>query len=113
MVLMAGLDLPARAIREQLASALDLIVHLARLRDGSRRIVQIDEVVGMEGETITLADLYRFDYDAGWDDTGRFVGQLEPTGLRPTFSDKLGYMGIELPASLIGGGIETTNGRKR
>jgi pilus assembly protein CpaF len=101
MVLMSGLELPAKAIREQVASALDLIVHLSRLRDGSRRITEIAEVNGMEGDTITMSTLYKFDYDAGLDNQGRFLGQLKPTGLRPMFSDELRHMGLQLPEEMI------------
>jgi pilus assembly protein CpaF len=103
MVLMAGLDLPARAIREQVASAIDVIVHLSRLRDGTRRVTAITEVVGMEGDVVTLQDLYRFDYSAGLDAEGRFRGRCIPTGLRPRFSDRLADVGISLPPSLFGG----------
>jgi pilus assembly protein CpaF len=102
MVLMAGVDLPSRAIREQIASAFDLIVHLTRLRDGSRRITHITEVVGMEGDTITIQDIFTFDYKAGFDDDGRFVGTVRPTGIRPRFSDHLKDLGIELPAGVFG-----------
>ncbi len=102
MVLMAGVDLPARAIREQISSAIDLIVHLSRLRDGSRRIVQIAEVVGMEGETITIQDIFRFDYAAGRDEDGRFLGSVQPTGIRPQFTDRLKDFGIEVPAAVFG-----------
>jgi pilus assembly protein CpaF len=103
MVLMAGLDLPARAIREQIASAVDLIVSLSRLRDGTRRVTQVTEVNGMEGDIITLTDLYTFDYSAGIDETGRFLGAPKPTGLRPKFMDRLHEVGIALPASVFGG----------
>ena len=89
MVLMAGVDLPVRAIREQVAGALDLIIQQARLKDGSRRIVAISEVVGMEGEVITLQDLFTFDFSAGRDESGRFRGQLVSTGLRPKFAQDL------------------------
>jgi pilus assembly protein CpaF len=102
MVLMAGVDLPARAIREQIAAAVDLIVHLSRLRDGSRRIVQISEVVGMEGDTITIQDVFRFDYAAGRDEDGRFLGTVKPTGIRPQFTDRLKDFGIEIPAAVFG-----------
>ena len=101
MVLMSGLDLPIRAIREQVASAIDLIVHLSRLRDGTRRVTDISEVTGMEGETITLSTIYAFDHGAGVDSAGRFVGDLEPTGLRPMFSEELGHLGIALPQGLL------------
>jgi pilus assembly protein CpaF len=103
MVLMAGFDLPVRAIREQVASALDLIVHISRLRDGTRRVTHVTEVNGLEGDIITLTDLYTFDYAAGMDETGRFLGQAKPTGLRAYFADRLHEVGIDLPTSLFGG----------
>jgi pilus assembly protein CpaF len=102
MVLMAGIDLPTRAIREQVASAIDVIVHLSRLRDGSRRVTSVTEVVGMEGDVITLQDLYAFDYSAGITEDGRFLGTCKPTGLRPTFSERLSDNGIVLPAGIFG-----------
>ena len=105
MVMMSGIELPAKAIREQVASALDLLVHLSRLRDGSRRITEICEVNGMEGDTITLSTLYKFDYSAGIDASGRFLGELRPTGLRPMFSDELQQMGIALPEEMIRTGL--------
>jgi pilus assembly protein CpaF len=101
LVLMAGYDLPIRAIREQMASALDLIVHMSRLRDGTRRITEISEVQGMEGDAITLLDLFRFDYSAGIDPHGKFLGTLQPTGVRPKFAEKLGDLGIQMPAELF------------
>ncbi len=101
MVLMAGLDLPIRSIREQIASAMDVIVHLSRLRDGTRRITEVCEVNGMEGDTITLSTLYAFDFAAGLEDDGTYAGVIKPTGLRPMFSDELHHMGIELPEELI------------
>ncbi len=103
MVLMAGLDLPMRAIREQIASALDLIVHISRLRDGSRRITQVLEVVGMEDDTITANSLFDFDFSAGIDDEGRFRGLPQPTGIRPNFSDRLADQGFKLPGELFSG----------
>ena len=96
MVLMAGFDLPVRAIREQMASALDLIVHLTRLRDGTRRITHITEVQGMEGDVITLQDIFLFDYGMGVDEHGRFLGHLKATGVRPKFAEKLQDLGIRL-----------------
>jgi pilus assembly protein CpaF len=101
MTLMAGFDLPMRAIREQMASALDLVVHLTRLRDGTRRITHVTEVQGMEGDVIVTQDLFLFDYQAGLDEEGRYRGQLRPTGLRPKFSERLGDLGIELPPDLF------------
>jgi pilus assembly protein CpaF len=96
LVLMAGFDLPVRAIREQMASALDLIVHLSRLRDGTRRITHITEVQGMEGDVITLQDIFMFDYGMGVDEHGRFKGHLKATGVRPKFAEKLADLGIRL-----------------
>lgn len=89
MVLMAGMDLPIRAIREQVASAVDLIVHQSRFRDGSRRITHITEVERMEGEVITLQDIFVFDHSQGYDSDGRVLGRLVSTGLRPKLLDKL------------------------
>ncbi|PKW27167.1 CpaF family protein [Phycicoccus duodecadis] len=97
MVLMAGIDLPVRAIREQVAGALDLVVQQARLKDGSRRIVAVSEVVGMEGDIITLQDIFTFDWSAGRDENGRFKGTLISTGLRPKFLQDLTDLGVELP----------------
>ena len=102
MVLMAGVEIPDKAVREQVASALHLIVHLSRLPDGSRRVTQVAEVVGMEGPTITLQDIYEFDFRAGKDDEGRSLGTLRPTGVRPQFTDKLMDAGIELDPELFG-----------
>jgi pilus assembly protein CpaF len=96
LVLMAGFDLPVRAIREQMASALDVIVHLSRLRDGTRRITHITEVQGMEGDVITLQDIFLFDYGMGVDEHGRFKGHLKATGVRPKFAEKLADLGIRL-----------------
>ncbi len=101
MVLMAGVELPTRAIREQAASAIDLIVHQSRLRDGTRRITHITEVTGMESEVVTLQDLFMFDYSAGVDETGKFLGTLRPTGIRPMFVQRLADEGIQLPAGLF------------
>jgi pilus assembly protein CpaF len=101
MVLMAGMELPVRAIREQIASAVDVIVHLTRMRDGSRRITHITEVTGMEGDVVTLQDLFRYEYRAGTDEFGRPVGELRPTGLRPRFLDRLADHGVSVPTSVF------------
>src|SRR3954449_11495738 len=101
MTLMAGMDLPVRVIREQMASALDMIVHQSRLKDGSRRLTHVTEVVGMEGEVITLQDLFLFDFNAGIDEEGRFRGGLKSTGIRPSFSEKLNDYGIALEPTLF------------
>ncbi len=102
MTLMAGMDLPLRAIRDQIASAIDLVVHISRLRDGSRRVTQIAEVAGSEGDIVTMSDLFAFDFSAGLDEDGRHRGELAPTGLRPRFAERLRDSGIELPARLLG-----------
>jgi pilus assembly protein CpaF len=101
MVLMAGVDLPMRAIREQVSSAIDLVVHQSRFRDGSRRVTQISEVVGMEGDVITMQDLFKFDYSPGYDEEGRSLGQLRATGLRPKFLDKLAAQGVKVDPELF------------
>jgi pilus assembly protein CpaF len=94
MILMSGMELGVRAIREQISSALNVIVHQARMKDGSRRITHITEIVGMEGDVITLQDLFLFDYAAGIDDNGKFLGGLKSTGLRPRFMDRLQEHGV-------------------
>jgi pilus assembly protein CpaF len=99
MTLMAGMDLPLRAIREQMASAIDLIVHLARLADGTRRVVQVTEVQGMEGDVIVTQDLFRF-VQTGLDN-GRVAGYLEGRGVRPRFMDKIEATGISLPPEIF------------
>ena len=105
MVLMAGIDLPIRAIREQVAGAVDMVIQQARLKDGSRRVTAISEVVGMESDVITMQDLFTFDYSAGRDEQGRFKGTLKSTGLRPKFATELLDQGIELAADIFVRGI--------
>jgi pilus assembly protein CpaF len=102
MTLMAGMDLPVRAIREQVASALELVVHLERLRDGTRKVTHIAEIQGMEGDVITMTDIFIFE-QTGFED-GKVIGRLRPTGLRPKFIDKIETSGINLPASIFGVG---------
>jgi pilus assembly protein CpaF len=103
MVLMAGLDLPIRAIREQMSSALHLVIQLARFSDGQRRVTVVSEITGMESQIITMQDLYRFE-QLGVGEDGRILGALETTGIVPTFADRFARSGIpfrwELPASL-------------
>ncbi|MDQ1602324.1 MAG: pilus assembly protein CpaF, partial [Actinomycetota bacterium] len=101
MVLMAGVDLPVRAIREQVSSAIDLIVHQSRFKDGSRRITHVTELVGMEGDTITLQDVFKFDFGMGFDDNGRSLGVLKSTGLRPKFLTQLADHGIQVNPELF------------
>jgi pilus assembly protein CpaF len=94
LVLMAGMDLPMRAIREQVASAVDVIVHQARLKDGTRRITHVTEVERMEGDVITLQDVFLFDNGAGFDAEGRSMGTLKATGLRPKFLEKMAFSNV-------------------
>ena len=96
MVLMAGLDLPVRAIREQIASAVDLVLQQSRLQDGSRRITHLTEVQGMEGDIITLQDIFTFEQQ-GRDENNKIIGHFKPTGIRPKFMEKLMTNGINLP----------------
>ncbi len=109
MVLMAGLDLPVRAIREQIASAVDLIVHMNRLKDGSRRFIKITEVQGMEGDMITLQDLFVFDYSMGVDEKGKFRGTIKSTGLLPKFMNRLRDIGVEIPMEIFEKEIDSSN----
>jgi pilus assembly protein CpaF len=102
MVLMAGMELPVRAIREQISSALELVVHQERMRDGSRKVVNITEVAGMEGDVVTMTDIFAFEQTGI--ENGKIMGRLRPTGLRPHFMDKLEGAGIYLPPSIFGVG---------
>jgi len=102
MTLMAGMELPIRAIREQIASALELVVHLERQRDGTRKVSHISEIQGMEGDVITMTDIFVFE-QTGFEN-GKVIGRLRPTGLRPRFMDKIEQAGIRLPASIFGVG---------
>jgi pilus assembly protein CpaF len=101
MTMMAGLDLPTRAIREQVASALNLIVHIKRLRDGSRHVTHITEVVGMEGDVISLQDIFAFDDSSGFDEAGHSRGTLKATGLRPHCLDRLAAANVKVPHELF------------
>jgi pilus assembly protein CpaF len=114
MSLMAGMDLPVRVIREQMSSALDLIVHLTRLRDGTRRVTHVSEVMGMEGDVIVLQDLYLFDYGMGMDEDGKFLGRLKSTGIRPHCTERLANNGISLDSSLFASdGFSRRTGARR
>jgi len=97
MVMMAGIELPVRAIREYISSALRLVIHIARFRDGSRRISQITEVTGMEGDLISLQDVFRFEHRPGNNGDGKVNGEIVPTGIRPMFADRLAESGVALP----------------
>jgi pilus assembly protein CpaF len=101
LVMMAGYDLPVRAIREQIAAAVDLVVQISRLKDGTRRITHVTEIEGMEGDVITQQDIFLFDHGMGIGEDGKAMGKLKATGIRPSFSDKLQDQGIKLPADLF------------
>ncbi|KPV54668.1 type II secretion system protein E [Kouleothrix aurantiaca] len=101
MVLMAGMDLPVRAIREQIASAINVIVQQARLKDGSRKIINITEVQGMEGDVVVLQDVFLFE-QTGLDERGKIIGQLRPTGIRPKFVELFEAQNIYLPPNIFG-----------
>ena len=98
MVLMAGMDLPVTAIREQMASAIDLIVHIERLSDGTRRVVEVSDVAGMESSVVQLNELFTTDFSDGLDANGRYIGKIIPTGIRPSFESKIKRFGIEFNA---------------
>jgi pilus assembly protein CpaF len=102
MTLMAGMDLPVRAIREQVSSAIDMIVHEERMRDGSRKVTNITEVGGMEGDVITTTDLFIFEQTGI--ENGKVLGRMRPTGLRPKFMEKIEAAGVHLPPSIFGVG---------
>jgi pilus assembly protein CpaF len=106
MVMMAETELSQRAIRDQMSSAIDLIVHQARLKDGSRRITHISEVQGSEGDVVMLQDLFYFDFHAGLDAHGRHRGRLQGTGLRPMFLDRLADRGVQVPAGIFAPGVQ-------
>lgn len=101
LVLMAGMDLPLRAIREQVSSAVNLLVQISRLRDGTRRVTHLTEVQGMEGDIVTLQDAFVFDYAAGMDQHGKFMGKPISTGIRPRFLDRFADLGIHVSPSVF------------
>jgi pilus assembly protein CpaF len=101
ITMMAGMELSPKSIREQISSAIQLIVHQQRLKDGSRRLTHVTEVAGMEGDVSTLQDLFTFDFSAGMDEEGRFRGRLKSTGLRPKFLDKLAERGVQVDPDIF------------
>ena len=102
MCLMAGMDLPVRAIREQIASAVDVIVQQQRMRDGSRKVINITEVQGMEGDVVVLSDIFAFEQQGI--EGGKVIGRLKPTGLRPKFMSRIEDANIHLPPNIFGAG---------
>jgi len=104
MSMMSGLDLPLKVIREQIASAVDLIVQQSRLRDGARKVTYVTEVAGMEGQTIVMTDIFRFE-QYGIDEDGKVLGELKPTGMRPMFTPRLEAAGFKLGAEVFSAGL--------
>ncbi|KAF0110749.1 MAG: pilus assembly protein CpaF [Chloroflexi bacterium] len=100
MTMMAGMDIPMRAIREQVSSAIDLVVHQERLRDGTRKVINVTEVTGMEGDVITMTDIFVYE-QLGYENN-KVIGRMRPTGLRPKFMEKIEASGIHLPPSVFG-----------
>ncbi len=112
LVMMAGMELPVKVIRQQIASAVDIIVQVARLKDGSRKIITITEVAGMEGETVVLTDIFRFD-QTGINEDGTVVGTIKPTGLRPLFDARLEKAGFKLKPETYSAEISSAMERVR
>jgi pilus assembly protein CpaF len=100
LVLMAGMDLPLKAIRQQISSAINLIVQLNRLKDGSRKVTSISEIIGMEGETITMQDIFILEQKGATPD-GKVIAEFKPTGLRPKILDRMFSQGIPLPKEIL------------
>jgi pilus assembly protein CpaF len=111
LVLMAGMDMPLKVVRQQIASAVDLIVQQTRLQDGSRKVTAITEVAGMEGDTVVLTDIFKFD-QTGVSTDSKVQGELKPTGIRPLFSSRLEIAGYKLGAEVFGANVSEMLGRK-
>jgi pilus assembly protein CpaF len=101
LVLMAGMDLPIKIVRQQISSAVDVIVQMSRMRDGTRKITAITEVAGMEGDVVVLSDIFKFN-QSGVDAEGKILGQVKPTGIRPLFGPRLEAAGFKLGAEIFG-----------
>jgi pilus assembly protein CpaF len=112
MCLMAGIDFPLKVVREQIASAVELIVQQSRLRDGTRRVTQVTEVAGMEGDTIVLQDIFKFT-EEGVDENSQVIGTMRATGLRPIFTPKLEAAGFRLPPEIFATGLPARELRRR
>ena len=112
MCMMAGLDIPLLPIRKQIASAMDLIVHMERLEDGTRKTAQVTEVAGMESDVVTLNDIFKFD-QTGIGEDGKVLGELLPTGIRPLFTPKLEVTGYRLRGEVFGAGQVGWNTERR
>uniref|UniRef100_UPI002ADDE279 CpaF family protein n=1 Tax=Bellilinea sp. TaxID=2838785 RepID=UPI002ADDE279 len=112
MCLMAGMDLPVRVIREQIASAIDMIIQQSRLKDGTRKVTSITEIAGMEGETVVMTDIFKFQ-QTGIDPDGKVIGELKPTGIRPLFMPRLEAAGFKLGPEVFGADLSSMLGRRR
>jgi len=112
LVLMAGMDLPLKVVRQQIASAVDLIVQQTRLKDGTRKVTAVTEVAGMEGDTVVLTDVFKFE-QTGVTTDGKVLGALKPTGIRPLFSTRLEAAGFKLGADVFGANVSEMLGRRR
>jgi pilus assembly protein CpaF len=115
LVLMSGMDLPLKVVRQQIASAVDLIVQQSRLKDGTRKVTAITEVAGMEGDIVVLTDIFKFE-QTGVTTEGKVLGDLKPTGIRPLFSPRLEAAGLKLGAEVFGANISemlNNRGQKR
>jgi pilus assembly protein CpaF len=112
MCLMAGMDLPIRVVREQVASAIDVIIQQSRLKDGSRKVTAITEVAGMEGDTIVLTDIFKFE-QTGIGQDGKVLGELRPTGIRPLFTPRLEAAGFKLGPEVFGANLSEMLGPRR
>ncbi len=112
MCLMSGLDLPIKVLREQIAAAIDLIVQQARLKDGTRKVTSITEVSGMEGDTITMTEIFKFQ-QTGVQQDGKIIGELKPTGIRPAFSQRLEAAGYRLGPEIFGANLNEMLGNRR
>jgi len=105
LVLMAGMELPAKAIRQQIASAIDIFIQISRMQDGTRKVTYVTEIAGMEGDTITVQDIFKFELEEV-EESGRVVGKMKPTGIRPAFADKFALAGIKLRNDIFDGDRE-------
>ncbi len=112
MVLMAGMDLPLKVVRQQISSAVDLIIQQTRLKDGSRKVTAITEVVGMEGETVVMTDIFKFE-QTGVGENGKIIGELKPSGIRPIFSPRLEAAGFKLGAEIFMGASSSGSSHRR
>ena len=111
MVLMAGMDLPIKVVRQQVSAAIDLIIQQTRLKDGTRRVTAITEVAGMEGDTIVLTDIFKFE-QTGVSPDGKIIGAMKPTGIRPLFTPRLDAAGFKLPPEIYGASVADVFRRK-